>query len=500
MKKIIAAVGLLLCFPYLIWAQSDEEALRFSQFTVGGSARFIGVGGAFGALGGDFGSLSFNPAGLGVYRSSELSFSPAVTGTSLQTNFLSGVNEANKVKFNISNFGIVIASDLTRKNSQNKWKRVNFGFGANRTNDFNRTTYYRGYNADNSLVDYYLEELNSGAGIPPSQITSTYPFSSALVWESYLVNPNSSDTNHYTSVIPDGDVQQDNRIDENGSAMEYVFSIGSNYDDRLFLGATLGMPSIHYSFSSSYVESDVNQTIPDFSNFQLYDNLTSNGIGFNGKFGIAYRANDWIRLGGAIHTPTIYYMHDDYNSYINAVLDTSQGAAYSTPYGSYDYDLITPWRALGSVAVFFKQYGFISVDYEFVDYGAMHYKFSRYAPVEDLAYEGTLNQSIDQKYGTASNVRVGGEFVYDLFRFRAGFGYNGSPFKSGVASNGYDYSRVDISGGFGVKTDVFSVDAAYIHSASNEFYQPYSLSSEFVPGVGIKRNTGNFVVTFAYKF
>lgn len=500
MKKILSAIGLLLCLHPVVFAQSDEDALRFSQYNVGGTARFLGVAGAFGALGADFGSLSFNPAGIGLYRSSEMSFSPSVSWTNSTTNFQNILHDASTSQFNVSNFGVVFSSDLTRKQTDNKWKRLNFGFGANRTNDFNRSTYYRGFNEDNSLIDYYLEELNSNGGIPPSQITSTFPFSSALAWESYLVNPDASDSNFYSSVIPNGQVEQDMLIQEDGSATEYVFTIGSNYDDRLFMGATFGMPSLHYTYSSSYIETDVNNSISNFSNFQLYDNLSTYGIGFNGKFGIAYRVNDWIRFGGAFHSPTIFYMHDDYNSYINAKLDTTQGASYSTPYGAYDYALVTPWKVMASMAVFFKQYGFISIDYEYMDYGTMHYNFNHYAPASELAVEASLNQSINQKYGSVSNIRVGGELAYDIFRFRAGFGYYMSPFRAGVATDGYDYSTTNISGGLGLKLEKVSFDLAYIHSSSKEYYQPYSLEDETVPGVGIDNNGGNVVLTLAYKF
>ena len=500
MKKVMTAISVLLFAPVLLMAQSDEDALNFSQLKIGGTARMLGVGGAFGALGADFGSLSLNPAGLGLYRSSELSFSPSISGTTIQTTYIGETNEADKLKFNISNFGLVISSDLTKKNSESKWKRVNIGFGANRVNDFNRTTYYKGYNDENSLVDYYLEELNAGSGTPPSEITNTYPFSGALVWESYLVNPDPGNANYYYSLIPGGQVQQDNRIEENGSITEYLFSVGANYDDKLFLGGSLGMPSLHYSYSSSYVETDVNHVHPDFSSFELLDNRTSDGVGFNGKFGATYIINDWVRLGGAVHTPTYYYMHDGYNSYISSVLDTSGGASYYTPDGSYDYSLVTPWRAIGSAAIFFKQYGFISVDYEFVDYSSMHFKFNKFISPDEKSYETTLNTSIDQKYGPASNIRVGGEFAYDILRVRAGVGFNGSPFKSGVAVEGQDYSSKTISGGLGIKTDNFSIDAAYVHSSSNQFFQPYSLSTQFVPGVDIKKNTGDVVFTLAYKF
>ncbi len=501
MKNFVVVIGLCLNLTsFYTLAQTDEDALRYSQLFIGGTARYLGVGGAFGALGADFGAISNNPAGIGLFRSSELSFSPSVTGITLETNFLNSINNDTKLKLNISNFGIVIASDLTKNDSENKWKRLNIGFGANRVNDFNSSTYYRGFNANNSLVDFYLEELNS-SGTIPSEITDNFPFSSALVWESYLVNPDVADSNAYTSVIPNGNVQQDKLITEDGSVTEYLFSIGSNYDDQLYLGASIGMPSLHYSYSSSYVESDVNEGIPDFSSFQLYDNLTTDGVGFNGKFGIAYRLNEWVRFGGSIHTPTIYFLHDAYSSTINTDLENSQ-FSYSTLNGSYNYNLVTPWRAIGSIALFYKEFGFLSFDYEFVDYAAMQYKFKKFSSIEEKAIENSLNETIDLKYAPASNIRIGAEIAYNMLRFRAGAGLYGSPFQEGVGTEGYDYSRKFISGGLGVKAAKFSIDAAYVHSTSNEFYQPYTLDpeSETVPGVGIKNTTGNVVLSLGYKF
>ena len=38
-----------------------------------GSARYVGMGGAMGALGADLSSMTFNPAGMGLYRKNDLS-------------------------------------------------------------------------------------------------------------------------------------------------------------------------------------------------------------------------------------------------------------------------------------------------------------------------------------------------------------------------------------------------------------------------------------------
>ncbi|MDE5773632.1 MAG: hypothetical protein K2H86_04155, partial [Muribaculaceae bacterium] len=55
-------------------AQSAVDAYRIAQPDMKGTARFMSMGGAFGALGGDLSTLSQNPAGIGVYRNSEVGF------------------------------------------------------------------------------------------------------------------------------------------------------------------------------------------------------------------------------------------------------------------------------------------------------------------------------------------------------------------------------------------------------------------------------------------
>ena len=46
-------------------AQTEIDALRYSQADIVGTARFSAMAGAYGALGGDFTTLSYNPAGIG---------------------------------------------------------------------------------------------------------------------------------------------------------------------------------------------------------------------------------------------------------------------------------------------------------------------------------------------------------------------------------------------------------------------------------------------------
>ena len=69
-----------------------------SNFQIQGTARSGGMGNAFGALGGDFTSVSINPAGLGVYRSGELSITPTFGQTKIESSYLGSTVTDSKIQ------------------------------------------------------------------------------------------------------------------------------------------------------------------------------------------------------------------------------------------------------------------------------------------------------------------------------------------------------------------------------------------------------------------
>ncbi|MCB0569926.1 MAG: aromatic hydrocarbon degradation protein, partial [Phaeodactylibacter sp.] len=145
-------------------AQSFTDALRYSHFETGGTARSIGVGGALGALGSDFSVLSTNPAGMGWYRSSEFVISPSFFNASTESLLVNDKEntpmEESRTNFNLNSFGVVVAS---RPRSAS-WSTFNFGVGLNRLANFNQYYYYRGM-SEGSIVDRFLEQANSNEGI-----------------------------------------------------------------------------------------------------------------------------------------------------------------------------------------------------------------------------------------------------------------------------------------------------------------------------------------------
>lgn len=104
-------IKLLSLFSFFItvgsYAQSSNDALLFSSEELSGTARFVGMGGAFGALGGDISALKVNPAGSSVFLHNFASFSLANESYNNEVAFRNGISERRNNNFHIPQAGAV---------------------------------------------------------------------------------------------------------------------------------------------------------------------------------------------------------------------------------------------------------------------------------------------------------------------------------------------------------------------------------------------------------
>ena len=94
--------ALVLCIAGQLSAQGVFDALRFNDNSINGTARYMSMAGAFGALGGDPTSILDKPAGLSIYRGSEVTFTLNAIPSVSESNWGRRVstNEFQKQKFN----------------------------------------------------------------------------------------------------------------------------------------------------------------------------------------------------------------------------------------------------------------------------------------------------------------------------------------------------------------------------------------------------------------
>ena len=470
-------------------AQTPNDALRYSQTTFGGTARSMGVAGAFGALGGDFSATSNNPAGLGIYQKSEVVFTPSLFVSNTETTYLGETRTDSRSNFNFNNLGIVFTNKpRDRKGKENKWRSTTFAFGMNRLANFNSRTFLSGYNTDSSISQYYAERAN---GTTPAALRDELPFDAGLAYWVYAINPTTSDETLYKA-IADGDVQQEEFGNFQRGIDEYTLSFASNYSDKLYLGATLGIDNVRYISDRTFRETDTQNSTADFNYFDVEDYLSVSGIGINGKLGLIYRATDFLRVGVAAHTPTAISLQESYSTLMRSEFESFTPDDASSPNGEYNYDITTPWRLVGSAA-FLHKFGFVSVDYEFVDYSQMQFSFGDSA--DERSFANDLNSTIRSANKAASNIRIGSELALDKFRARLGYAFYGSPYVDVEDSN-----RQSITGGLGIREQGFFLDLAYVHSLQNSTNQPYQLSSETVESATVDTKNGNVVLSVGFKF
>lgn len=479
MKKLVILSLIAAFFSLQVNAQNEIDALRYSRLNYSGSARFVAMGGAFGALGADFTTLSHNPAGIGLYRSSEISITPSIGISRTEAVLNSNFREDSRYNFNLGNVGIVMAYNPTLQNPQSLWKNVQFGFGLNRMANFNNRV---NIESDNQLSSYLSSYVESANGVHPEDLGA---FDTKLAYETELLFLVDSANWIYDIDKPNGGVNQRKSIDSKGSINEMVFTLGANYNDRIYLGATVGVPYIRYIENTSITETALADDQTVFNSMTRTDYLETSGTGINFKFGLIFRATDWLRLGGAIHTPTFYSsMTDSYGATMRAKYDNGFTASKSAD-GVYDYELNTPMRAIGSIGFIIGKYGVISADYEYIDYATSRLR----APDYDFYTE---NENIRNSYQEAHNLRFGTEWRYGSVNFRGGYGISANPYRYGTNSVMNSYSA-----GIGIREKGFYIDMAWVGS---QFDDEYYLYNGLVNAAATTTFNNSFLLTLGIKY
>lgn len=474
MKKRFYSIALLLILVMPLLAQNSQDALRYSRIFYQGTSRFQGLSGAFGAIGADFSILSTNPAGIGLYKSSEFSISPSGF-ISHNTSTYNGITTTdNTGNFAMGNYGVVLTIPNPKGARTGGVKSFNFGFGLNRQNDFNSDLNMMGPNFSSSLLTDWVNILNNQY-IGYKEVDQQYQYDIGLAHQTSLIYLYDTTNLYYDNDAYYGGVFQQKMSSTWGSINEMVFSFGGNYNDVLYFGVTIGVPFIRYYEVNHYYEDKIDSIdIPYFRSLNYNQSIETHGTGINCKVGLIYRPANWVRIGASIHTPTYYgNMHDYWSSAMYARFDSldvypNNGSVFNqafSPMGDYYYTLTTPFRAMGSIAFIIGKYGLISGEYEFVNYNQARFNTN----MTSNEYIG-VNDEIKAKYKSPLILRVGTEWCLQNFRIRGGFGYSGTPYQNAVDKVGQRYTA---SGGLGYRGKLFFADLSYVWAQMKQDYYFY---------------------------
>lgn len=533
MKRTFTYIAAL-SFGLLCMAQSATDGGAMLQQDIKGTARFMSMGGAFGALGGDMTTISYNPAGIGVYRSSEIGITMDFNFQNTSTDFTGTKVDDNKFKFLLNNGGYIGAINLNNDVMPN----FNWGITYNRKANFNRQFSGVAGNLNNSVTNYIAGVAND-AGVLEEDVATTSrfdpymnpnyqaPWLTILGYDSYYISPSSNNPSDPRWV---GQFDSNTRgtgymtTIEKGGIDEYNLGLGGNFYNHVYWGMDFAITSLNLHRQTLWGENLTNARVDlgnGFSRYDasidLYNDYRVKGLGFNYKFGVIFKPIQELRLGFAFHTPTWYdltekyYANTDFTYSQNGQVKEKNGAETNDGYdGVADYSFRTPWRFIGSIAGVIGNKFILSADVDWQ--GAQYMHFSQpqyedywgwdywYAPQKapSMASNYDLNPGTDpyyyingdakDYYKTSVTFRIGAEYrIIPQLSIRAGYAYTNSPVKE-AAKNGqmtiytadpspsyeFDNDINYLSCGLGYRYQAFYIDLAYMYRSRSSEWHAYS--------------------------
>lgn len=515
MKKSILILSCL-TIGIIASAQTEYDALRMGQTDILGTARYMSMGGAFGALGGDASALKDNPAGLGVYRSGEIS--ATLSGMFQSSNadwYTQNESASSGLNLKFNTFSYIMSVPLWEERTRGLLQS-NFSFTYNRVKNFNRTMTAKG-RADASFTDFLAGFTDGLSESDLKYVENGYdpynnmniPWLSVLAYDGYLIDNVPSGSTSWQSSIG-GTANSTSLVFESGGISEYSFGWGGNFNNNLFIGANLNFSDLSYSLNSLLKEG-----FNSGSSFSLTSDLRQSGIGVNLKLGAIYLPTNYLRLGVAFHTPTYYsisesveYARLDYNH----VGYGQQGYTSIPSEGArQNFNLQTPLQAQVSAAYLFGRKGLISLEYNFINYTGMKYSDEN-GSREAFRYE---NDGMKEVLRNGHVVKVGGEFKpAPNWALRAGYALMTSPsnpdYTGGKAirmntvnTNTEYFEQYGITNyislGAGYREASWFIDLSYQLRMQSEDFYPYQFNRDDLQAAFVKTNTSNIALTIGFK-
>ena len=519
-------------------AQETYENAKLVGEDLNGTARYVGMGGAMEALGADISTIGTNPAGLGLFRHSNLSVSGGLLMQSNGKEFTNG----NKTNASFDQIGGVYSTRTGAKSflnfGFNYHKGKNFDYILNAANSLNgssqnKQSFIKGLLGDEGRGGFFIDrdpKTNANVGYSDlNKKSNAYTFSQIdyLYWNTLIPTNNPTKPYDYDG----GNDYTFNRA-HNGYIGNYDFSVSGNLNDRVYLGVTFGIKDVHYNAYSEYSENLVSG-----ARASVADNRSITGSGFDVTAGVIVRPieSSPFRIGAYVKTPTWY---DLTTSNTTSLIDyRNYGAANNSKYvnNSYDYKIWTPWKFGFSLGHTIGSSLALGATYEYEDYSRINTRINDGGYIDywtgsyyDSSIADTqMNNHTREVLKAVSTLKLGVEYKPTTnLALRAGYNYVSPMYVSdgqkdpGLSSLGTSYaSETDYTNwkatnrftlGVGYQIDKFNIDLAYQYSSQAGDFYPFSnvknininstTYDNIATGTKVKNDKSQLLLTLGYRF
>ena len=519
-------------------AQETYENAKLVGEDLNGTARYVGMGGAMEALGADISTIGTNPAGLGLFRHSNLSVSGGLLMQSNGKEFTNG----NKTNASFDQIGGVYSTRTGAKSflnfGFNYHKGKNFDYILNAANSLNgssqnKQSFIKGLVGSEGNGGFYVDrdpKTNANVGYSDlNKKSNAYKFSQIdyLYWNTLIPTNNPTKPYDYDG----GNDYTFNRA-HNGYIGNYDFSVSGNLNDRVYLGVTFGIKDVHYNAYSEYSENLVSG-----ARASVADNRSITGSGFDVTAGVIVRPieSSPFRIGAYVKTPTWY---DLTTSNTTSLIDyRNYGAANNSKYvnNSYDFKIWTPWKFGFSLGHTIGSSLALGATYEYEDYSRINTRINDGGYIDywtgsyyDSSIADTqMNNHTREILKAVSTLKLGVEYKPTTnLALRAGYNYVSPMYFShgqkdpGLSSLGTSYaSATDYTDwkatnrftlGIGYQIDKFNIDLAYQYSSQAGDFYPFSnvknininstTYNNIATGTKVKNDKSQLLLTLGYRF
>ncbi|GAB3508853.1 outer membrane protein transport protein [Spirosoma knui] len=471
-----------------------DDAFRYSDQVISGTARFRGMGGNHASLGGDASTIFGNPAGLGFYNRSEVSVSPSFNINRNESNYLGGSTIGTKNNVNVGQFSLVLAGN--NSNGSRRWRRSTLGISYSQSLNFNELVDATGINRNNnsSFTQAYLNDVNSN-NVNPADLDLEYDPSTnsaatgaGAAYQLFLINPTelANGTAGLPYTRPDNSpnlpLNQRATLTRTGAQSQWSIAYAGNLDDKLYIGGSLSLTRIRYS--SDYTLREYVIGGGAFDNYSRNSRLDVTGNGINLSLGIIYKLDPSLQIGVTAQSPSWYGVREDYSQTLSA---RAIAPAFQTnginniaisPEPTFNYSLTSPFRASGGVTYFLGKgrIGLITATAEYAGYGGMRVRTTDFDSQGNTDFRNDVRLAVQDRYQSVVNFRAGTEIRAGLVRIRAGAGYLPTAYKLNlyrVTPN--DRDKVLITGGLGIRNERFFADLSGSYYTFTTGLAPYEL-------------------------
>ena len=346
-----------------------QDVQRFAERQVIGTARYVAMGGAMTAIGGDPSAALDNPAGLGLYRRSEIMLTLDET---IDRTYQSGTND----RYGRSRFAAPQISAIWSLGNPQRIRGLiysNFMLSSNRLATYNRDIHAEG--KDLQMLNTICLKTN---GLP-EQYLQNKPWDdteigwlSILGYETYLINPAEDDLWTPAIELIDGTLS----ISETGSYDQYTLSWAGNINNQWYIGLALNVPTLSYTKNVTHYETNRTHSAELKSMYHL------SGVGVSGTIGIIYRPIRALRIGASFLTPTTMSLSVQTESDMNTRINGQSYTLLTPANGVISSEITSPLRSSISLAAQIGNEGMIAVQYDYTH--AIKNKDADFAPMDDV--------------------------------------------------------------------------------------------------------------------